>query len=738
MWQDRVSQTAQFLRELQILSSLRHFHLSTPLKDKKRLAMAAVGVLLVGAVLLASCAKDEPKSGDQLSRAPVPVNVAEVRQGEISASVSFPGEAQAIDRVELSPSAGGRVVNVMVEEGQQVTAGDPLAQLESETLEAQVKQAQATLANAHAQLTRVLEGARPEEVAASRAALESLRQRVAGMIVGGRPEQVAAAEANLQSARARLAEVVSGVPFLRAASLASMEAARSVLTSTERSLEKLRNPTTSDIQAAQASVDAARATLNGALARQKDLLAKPKPIDLVTAQAALDAAEASLRKAEATLSDLKQTLNTQLLKDLIEVYTAVTLARDKLTYDRARGASDAVIADDEKALLIAYRNQQQRETDAGLTRPGISAEQLIAAQTAADAARSARDSARQGYDDVVAGPKESERESAQASVDSATSQWELAKIALRQLQNPTEATIAAAEATVENARASYSAAQAKWEQIKDNPMDSSLTAAQAAVAAAEQTLVLTKAPFTNQEIASQQALIDQADQQLSLVANKYTRADIASATAAVALAEASLTTANVHLKNATITAPFDGVVARKYVSKGALVSAQSPVFSLVSREVQVVFNVEEASIGRLQVGQNVSLITSALGEQAFQGKVLTIAPVADPASRTFRVTAIPIIAGSPLKGGMFTNVSVATETRARALIVPRSAIIQQGADSFVYIVENKRASLRKVAVGLTNEGFVEITSGLDAGQQVVIQGNRSLRQDDEVQVLSGS
>lgn len=558
------------------------------------------------------------------------------------------------------------------------------------------------------------------------------------MIVGGRPEQVAAAEASLQSAKARLAEAASGVPFLRAASLASVDAARSVLTSAERSLEKLRNPTTSDIQAAQASVDAAQATLNGALARQKDLLAKPKPIDLATAQAALDAAEASLAKAKAALADLQQTIPTQVLKDLIDAYTAVILARDKLTYDRAHGASDAVIADDEKALLIAYRNQQLREDDAGSIRPGISGGQFTAAQAAADAARSARDSAKQSYDDVVAGPKESERESAQALVDSAKAQWELAKIALRQLQNPTAATIAAAEATVENARASYSAAQAKWEQIKDNPMDSSLAAAQAAVAAAEQTLVLTKAPFTNQEIASQQALIDQADQQLSLVANKYTRADIASATAAVALAEASLITANVQLKNATITAPFDGVVARKYVSKGALVSAQSPVFSLVSRGVQVVFNVEEASIGRLHVGQNASLIASALGEQAFQGKVLTIAPVADPASRTFRVTAIPIIADSPLKGGMFVNVSVATETRARALIVPRAAIIQQGADSFVYIVENKRASLRKIAVGLTNEGFAEITSGLDAGQKVVIQGNRSLRQDDEVQVLSGS
>src|SRR5262249_35296291 len=154
-------------------------------------------------------------------------------------------------------------------------------------------------------------------------------------------------------------------------------------------------------------------------------------------------------------------------------------------------------------------------------------------------------------------------------------------------------------------------------------------------------------------------------------ANKSTPQDIQAATAGVAVAEAQLEQAQLALAKATLTAPFDAIVAKKNLSDGAMATTQQAVVSLVSSTNEIGFNVEEASLGRLQEGQDVSLTVPAYGEKPFRGRVTSIAPVADAASRTFTVKALPDENDGQLKAGMFANLQVTVASKPKTLLINR-------------------------------------------------------------------
>ncbi|MBI2885596.1 MAG: efflux RND transporter periplasmic adaptor subunit [Chloroflexi bacterium] len=731
-----------------------------PLAGRPRASAALAVTALAFTLLVASC---QGRGQEQVARAPVPVKVAPATRGNIASTLSYTGEVQAVDQIDFLASVGGRIQDVFVEEGAQVAAGTVLAQLETDTLEAQVRQAEANVQSAQARLDSLLQGARPEELAASRAAMEVLRNRYQGMLNGSRPEEIAAAtagragaqagvetaRANLATAEARLKQLLNPTEEDRLAAQAAFESAASGVDSARQKLEQLRNPTRSDIDAAAAAVDSARAAQQSAQARLDDLKASPKAADVAAARSSLATAEATFRSAQSTLATLKRPLNKETLRNLIDAYAGVRLAREKLASDRAIGASPETIAQDEDALNIAYRKLQLAEEEANTFQAGVSTEQLLAAQSAADAAQSSVASAQARLDLLLAGPTVTDLQAAQSAVDIARSNLVSSQIRLDRLRSPTAADMATAEAAVAAAESLQVAAQNRLTTLK-NPTLPDLRSAEAAVetargalqtalagaAGAESALVKARTPFTETDLAAQQAQVEQAVQQLALLQTKYTRADIAAASAAVAQVEAALELSKIQLSRATLVAPFDAVVAKKSLSRGARVSAQSPVFSLVSREVRVVFNVEEGSIGRIRAGLPVAITTSAFGERAFQGQITSVAPSADAASRSFRVKVTPGQGAEGMRAGMSANVSVVIEQRERVVLVPREALVQQGAKTYVFVVQDDQADRREVELGLSNDRFAQIRSGLDEGAQVVVQGNRALRPQDRVNVIS--
>ncbi len=190
--------------------------------------------------------------------------------------------------------------------------------------------------------------------------------------------------------------------------------------------------------------------------------------------------------------------------------------------------------------------------------------------------------------------------------------------------------------------------------------------------------------------------------------------------------------------------PFAGKVGIKLVSAGAYVSVGSPLVPLTTIDpIEIEFNVPEVYLDGLRPGLLVSATTSALPARVFQGQLLTVSPTVDRATRSVRLLArIPNAPGEsdtsgPLKPGMFMSVSLTTSTRPNAVVVPEQALFFQGATTALLVVEPDSATVarREVTVGQRLPGLAEITSGLAAGELIVVEGTQKARPGQVVEPI---
>ena len=114
-----------------------------------------------------------------------------------------------------------------------------------------------------------------------------------------------------------------------------------------------------------------------------------------------------------------------------------------------------------------------------------------------------------------------------------------------------------------------------------------------------------------------------------------------------------------------------------------------------------------------------------------------ISPIANDSDRTFEVRIKPNDQNSPLRGGMFAEVSLVTEQYANALMVPKSAVSTENGQPFVFVVSGSQVEKRLVTTGLTQKDTVQVKSGVALGEQVVVSGHNTLETGDVVEVVSG-
>ena len=255
---------------------------------------------IVMALLLVSCSSSS--SQPQAARLAVPVRVVTLAPGSIAGTLSYSGELQAQDQVDLVSIQSGRIKDIFVTEGQEVAAGTPLAQLETDTLQAQVRQAQANVDVAQAKLNAILQGARLEQIASARAQVEAQRAKLDSMQLpdGG---TVGVAQTSLAAAKNQASTDLAAAQ----ATLASAQASQS---SAEAKLNQLLHPTPDDIASAQAALQSAVSSMNSAN-EKLERIHNPTEDDLLAAQAVVDSAQAGLKAAQAKLDDLKHTPKPQ-------------------------------------------------------------------------------------------------------------------------------------------------------------------------------------------------------------------------------------------------------------------------------------------------------------------------------------------------------------------------------------------------------------------------------------------
>lgn len=209
--------------------------------------------------------------------------------------------------------------------------------------------------------------------------------------------------------------------------------------------------------------------------------------------------------------------------------------------------------------------------------------------------------------------------------------------------------------------------------------------------------------------------------------------------ASYAQVRSELAIAERQLGRSRITAPISGRVAKRHADAGSIVNAGTPLYTIVDDSVfEFRSSVGSGDFGKLKVGETVTVTVDALPGFVVEGKVNRISPKVDARSRSFE--AIISVPGRPeLVSGLFARADVKVRDVPGSLIVPPAALLRDGSDpskAQTYVVVNNKAERRDVLVGVEVPDAVQVTSGLKAGEVVVVDPPSALGPGAQVQAGS--
>lgn len=497
-------------------------------------------------------------------------------------------------------------------------------------------------------------------------------QTLATIDAGDLELQLQQAQANLKAAQATLEQAKAGntTPQNLASAQASVESARAQLEQT-----RTGSATAADIQSAQAQLAAAQAQL--------DALKNPSPATRSAAQIQLSQAQTNLLTTRDSLSQAKSSAYTQMQQaanSLTQAQSKYATALHNWEWVRDYGTDPA------NPISV---NGQGQEVD----------------NTVNDAQR------QQYYDAFV---------QAEAALRSAEQNVQQAQVNYDTTRQNEAAQIPLAEQQVANAQAQYDALL--------HPTANDLAQAQAQVTQAQASLTKLRQGGTVAEIAQAQAQVAQAEANLETLTAPASESDLAAAEANVIQAQVAVDTAQRNLDQATLRAPFDGIVAAVSVQPGGLAGTSTAAVTIVDRaKLHIEVSLSEADAAKVQIGQPVALTFDALPDVMLQGTVATVAPVATVSQNvvTYPVQVEFEPGDMPVKVGMSATADIEVQQIADAVLVPSRAVQTVGDRKIVTLLQGAERTPSRVRVetGVTSDGQTVITSCVETGAQCLKTGD---------------
>lgn len=580
----------------------------------------------------------------------------------------------------------GVVISSMMGGGQnttgQATPGWTTVAAESGTIEAAVSATGNVAAQGQASLSFGTDGKVSEVLVAAGDQVEA-GQPLARVVSVDAELQLASAEADLIQAKANYEDLIEGATATEIkdaeAQLAQSKA------SYDQTLAKVSN----------ADITAARARLEQAQARLNRLQSGPKDTDQREAVAQLETAKTSLQAERDRLSAAKT--NAQLALD-----TAVAdLTRAQQNYATAKANWD----------FVADTNQDPTNPESpNPEKPGDKIPNKL------------NDTQRQQYYDAFVSA-----ESALRAAEITVSQAKLNYDTARQ-----------AEITgVQTAEQSLASAQASYDSLQNGADRDELAEARASVASAQAELNRLIGDSRASDLAAAQANLDAAQLALDRLKGDPEAVEMAQAQAELTRAEVAVKRARHTLEQTTLTAPFAATVAQVDLRIGEQVGQTSVITIVDMGSFHIDVPVDELDVAQIQLKQPVKVILDALPDRELEGVVKTISPLAtvsDKGTNTYLVSVELNRADPAVKPGMTATAEIITQSKTGVVLVPRRAVQTENGQSYVLIpslVPQPQAppqpgqtpqpgERRPVTLGLSNSEFVEVVSGLKAGEQVYV------------------
>ncbi|HTE17161.1 MAG TPA: efflux RND transporter periplasmic adaptor subunit [Armatimonadota bacterium] len=306
-----------------------------------------------------------------------------------------------------------------------------------------------------------------------------------------------------------------------------------------------------------------------------------------------------------------------------------------------------------------------------------------------------------------------------------------------------ERRLRSSQANVRVAEGSLAVAQQKLELAREGARVEEVRVAEEGLSTAQ--LALAQAQSEQQarrrvaqdEVSAAKSTLEQAESSVTagragLVQSKMSIDEVRAASAAIAQAEADIRVYETQRADLVIRAPVAGVVATRQVNEGETVTASTPLMNLVALDaVYLEASVPELEVGQLRPGAPAQVTVDALPGKKLTGAVREVIPVADRASRAFRVRIAVSGGRGRLPSGGYARAQVHVGSRRGVVTVPKSAILTEAGDKYVWVIADNGhggsvTRRQAITVGLVNDQQAEIVQGLQHGQQVVAAGSPSI------------
>ncbi len=228
----------------------------------------------------------------------------------------------------------------------------------------------------------------------------------------------------------------------------------------------------------------------------------------------------------------------------------------------------------------------------------------------------------------------------------------------------------------------------------------------------------------NAEVDNAKAHLDRMNQLYAQDA--VSKQEMENATRGNSVADANRRTVEAQLSYTMVRAPFNGIITEKKVEAGELASPGQPLLKMEDPlHLRLEATVAEGDLKSVSRGNNIPVVIDALGGQALAGLVSQILPAGDPHTHTFMVKVdLPRTVG--LKTGMFGRFQLDTGA-TQTMLIPSTAVVERGELTSLFVVgEDRIARLRWVKIGRHFEKDVEILSGVNVGERVLVGGHQGV------------
>lgn len=247
----------------------------------------------------------------------------------------------------------------------------------------------------------------------------------------------------------------------------------------------------------------------------------------------------------------------------------------------------------------------------------------------------------------------------------------------------------------------------------------------------------TQVEVADQKIKSAQQQIESLNQSLKIVNLGSTTQEIEASKSQVNTALAEVNIYKSQLDNYIVRSPLNGVVTKKFLSVGSLVTQNTPIATVTNvNNPQIMLNIPENQIENIKIGQKIDIKTSNDSKNIYKAKVVEIYPTIDDTSRLGKVRAEMLLKNN-LKLGMNIIGNIYTIEKNNTIVIPTDAIIKDKNEIFVYTAVDNKAVKKNIVLGIEEPDTTEVISGIKPEDKVVLSGNTFLKPGTVMEIKTG-